>query len=57
MDLTNIRFPIQDWIVESIRDPVGDYVMETVDMMIDINTEFSIWKPVRGSVAFMGNEL
>ena len=57
MHLNNIRFPIQDWIVESIRDPVGDYVMETVDVMVDISVEISIWKPVRGSVAFMGNEL
>jgi hypothetical protein len=56
MNLNNIRFPVQDWRVESIQDSVHDYVINNVDFMVDISIEISVWKPVRGSVAFMGKE-
>ena len=57
MNLNNIRFPVQDWCVQSIQDSVHDCVINTVDFMIDISIETSVWKPVHNSLGFMVKEL
>jgi hypothetical protein len=56
MDLNNIRFPVQ-LSAESIQDSVHDYVINTVDAMVDISIETSVWKPVNNSLGFMVEEL
>jgi hypothetical protein len=56
MNLNNIGQSVKSLLDDSIMESVHAPIIDFVDMMVDISIEISVWKPVRGSVAFMGKE-
>ena len=56
MKLNNIGYSVKCWVEDSVTESVHEHIIDFVDAMVDISIEISVWKPVRSSVAFMGNE-